>query len=562
MGLNDNVKLKTLLISQQFKIPQFQRNYSWKKDQLVEFWDDACEAIDEHNTNYFFGPMVLIKNNDLSYFKVVDGQQRLTTVTILISIMKDIFEEIGDTYHYGKMENYLYPVTGDGTDPTLELNENNDAFYRNCILSKMTPDEKLEKFKSTKVNEQNIFNSYKLLHQKIKAKFNFSTAEDGQELFDFIDKILDSFRIYEIIVESEEQAFKLFATLNQRGLDLSISDLIKNHIFSKSESSHRDRNHKTWKDIVDTLADNKNMDVFLRHHWIAHHEKVTQQKLFTEITKYVNNNDDVRKYLDSLLKSCKIYSELIGDNKNPIISDNFSDLFESLKNDSAQPLFLMAFTHWGIDSKDIEELSKICLDVHFRGKTIGNRAASEMVNTFAKAAKEIRKEKANLSKVKNILKEIDISDSEFKSTIKDGEIKSNIAKYLLKNIEINRETLHPVKKVDPRVTLEHVLPQTMTDSWSKIFDEPTQRKYLNRIGNLTLLHGIPNSELQNKSFDEKKSIYAKQNDLTITKEISAYEKWGIEEIENRCSDFSDDAATIWKTILDESNDDNLENPTE
>ena len=99
-------------------------------------------------------------------------------------------------------------------------------------------------------------------------------------------------------------------------------------------------------------------------------------------------------------------------------------------------------------------------------------------------------------------------------------------------------------------TLEHILPQTMNDDWKKIFSDDEHKQFVHRIGNLTLLHGISNSKLQNKNFDEKKELYKSAEDIKITSELSGTAKWTSETIETRSELFAGDAEQIWISLVD------------
>ena len=561
MSLTDGRTLSEILSSGPYKIPAFQRDYSWKKPQILEFWNDAVDVFDSKESSYFFGPVVFIKNDKMSYHRVVDGQQRLTSVEILISVIRDIFESNDSVRLATIMQNFLYPITSiDHTDPILVLNENNNQFYKNVLLKPMDPDEKINQYKTKDPNELRLYENYKILYSKVKKKFLKSNKkgdkEENEKLFEFIRKILDSFKVYEIVVDSEDRAFRLFATLNQRGLDLGISDLVKNYIFMKSDKEHRDEFHGYWKKIIENLDDKNDLDDFLRHNWIASYDYVTLQSLYKVITEKIRSDKEVSSYLETLLEDSLIYNELVNGNRDDQTGDYLKSLFGELKNDSAQSVLINAHKFWKNNPKDIQILSKICLDVFFRGKTIGGKSPSEVGKCFAATANLIKIGK-NLSEIKTELKKIDITDPDFQKSIQYDDHGSNIAKYLLKNIEIHTKSLdHSTKTISSTVTLEHIMPKTITNTdWSaenskSFFNKNNHRKYLNRIGNLTLLHKVHNSELQNMSFDSKKMKYKTETDIDMTEKIADYPFWDMDEIEKRSENLSGDAVDIWSTLLD------------
>jgi uncharacterized protein with ParB-like and HNH nuclease domain len=566
----DGVSISDILSTSQYEIPPFQRDYSWKKDQITEFWSDAKEVFDYNQDTYFFGPIVLISSAQSKIVKIVDGQQRITSFQILICVIRDILSNNGDEHNASELKTFLFPPLR--TDrPRLKLNENNNDFFKNVILKEMDPDEKIFEYKTVKSNEKTLYANYKELYGLVKEKFYTSgkknVAEENQKLFQFVKQILDAFRLYKITVEDEDHAFKLFATLNQRGLDLDMSDLIKNYVFGQSRKDNRDDVQKTWKKVIDNLGDNEKPDDFLRYNWIATYGYVTIQNLYKELSKAIKSDPQIQTYLQNLLSDSMIYNEIINTKIDTDHGYHLNSLFVELRNDSAQPVILNAKKYWRNNQKDVESLSKLCLDVFFRGKTIGGKAPSVVGRCFAECA-IIIKGGGNLTDVRNKLRLIDISDDLFKNTIEKTEHSKQISKYILKNIEIKRETIHSSKIISKEITLEHIMPESIenqpgwyvgddeTDSNGKKILDPNRftsdqhRKLLKRIGNLTLLHKIPNSELKNISFELKKLKYKTGDDINMTRDLANYAHWNEENILLRCEELSGDALAIWKTVLD------------
>jgi len=547
--------LNTILKSYDYEIPQFQRDYSWQKEHVEDFWNDAWDSINDENSNYYFGPIVLVKTKDDLIFKVVDGQQRITTLSILISVIRDISltTENGDVH--ANTINYLVSDRTREKIPSLKLNENNDEYYKNFILKDMDPESKI-KLKPSNQHEKNLFNAYRVLLEKIKKKYlgdkkNVFTTEHKAltlEIEEFMRSVLYNFKIFKIVLDNDDDASKLFATLNERGLSLSISDLIKNYIFSKSPKN-RDENHKNWQFVIDTLGENIKTDKYLQHHFIAWKEHVKEQNLYSAITNEVRNPKSVTEYLDSLKSYCKDYSDIMSSDEKQNPHTDLRELFLELQNDSAQPFVLNAIRKWGKKSKEIKEISKMCLDIHFRAKTIGSRSAKEIVDAFADAAKLVRNPKDNveISDIKTILEEIDFYDKDFMALIRNKDFSVKNAKYFLKKIERYRPApKNQVKSVDPTITVEHIMPQNEdAEGWEHMKEQHDE--LLNKIGNLTLLHTKPNSEEKDNPFEKKKKKYA-ESGLVITEYLEKKTDWDEVEITSRSKDLASDAPAIWKTL--------------
>lgn len=578
MSLTDGKQLTVIFTSGLYQIPPFQRDYSWKKPQIEDFWNDAIDIFDSNDSNYFFGPVVFIKNNQQEYASVVDGQQRLTTIQILICVIRDIINSNGSEKHATQLENFLYPPTDvDKIIPTLQLNENNNPFFKKFILKRTDPGKnfdvkkKIDDNKTTIPTEKLLYENYKRLYKMVKDRFLKSgqkKQEVNETLYRFITSMLESFRVFEIVLDNEDRAFRLFATLNQRGLALSTSDLVKNYIFMKSGVAQRHEFHEIWKKIVGNLDDKNELDDFLRHAWIAKYNYVTSQSLYKAITDKIQKPNEVNDYLENLLSDSSTYTKFVHTNSEDDTGYYLKSLFHDLKNDSAQSVILNAYKFWKENPKDIDNIIKICLDMFFRGKTIGGKAPGVVGKTFAKAAELIRTSK-NFNEVSDELKRIDISNKEFKNSIGDKDHQVNIAKYILKNYERNFLNTDRISKtIVDSITLEHIMPQSLTytkgmskekikTDWlnpeSKSYvSEIDHPRYLNRIGNLTLLHKLTNSELQNMSFEEKKSKYETESQLDITMELANADFWNVESIESRSEIISDFVNEIWKTLLNDA----------
>ncbi len=272
--------------------------------------------------------------------------------------------------------------------------------------------------------------------------------------------------------------------------------------------------------------------------------------------------------MDNLLSDSLTYTKFIHTTSDDDTGYYLKSLFQDLKNDSAQSVILNAYTYWKENPKDIDKIIKICLDLFFRGKTIGGKAPGVVGKTFAKAAELIRTSK-DFNDVRDELKKIDISNTVFEDSIREKDHPVNVAKYILKNYERNYLNTERIsKKVVDSITLEHIMPQSLTytrgkskekikTDWlnteSKSYVSETDHpRYLNRIGNLTLLHKLTNSELQNISFEEKRSKYKTESELNITMELANADFWNVEKIENRSTIIGGFVSEIWKTLLSDA----------
>ena len=228
--------------NRKFIVPKFQRDYSWGVEQWDDLWQDILTMIDEEEDHYM-GYLVLQTNDDKS-FHIIDGQQRFTTVTILIlasiKCIKTFVENgVESEDNQQRIDSLLHTYIGNKDSVTLVydnilvLNRNNDAYFRDYIV-------KLEELRvrNLKVSEKLMKQCFEFFEQRLRGRY-----ESGKDYARFIQTVVDRLYFTQIVVNDEMNAFRVFETLNARGVQLSSSDLLKNYLFSlvDKNSSHPSR---------------------------------------------------------------------------------------------------------------------------------------------------------------------------------------------------------------------------------------------------------------------------------------------------------------------------------
>ncbi|MBM5782370.1 MAG: DUF262 domain-containing protein [Pelagibacterales bacterium] len=230
-----------------YVVPKFQRDYSWDSEQWEDLWQDIVEQLEEKNSedqSHYMGYLVLQSVNDKE-FKIIDGQQRITTLMILIlAALENINRliEMGSDVdkNNNKMRLETLKSTYIGftdpvsliTKPKLRLNKNNQSYFRSlCTLGSHIQQTKI------KGSERLLLKAKKFFEKKIENSY---FSNDGEGIARFIDKMSDILFFTSITVSSDLNAYKVFETLNARGVKLSTPDLIKNHLFSMNEFEEGD----------------------------------------------------------------------------------------------------------------------------------------------------------------------------------------------------------------------------------------------------------------------------------------------------------------------------------
>jgi uncharacterized protein with ParB-like and HNH nuclease domain len=535
-----------------YVVPFFQREFSWGKDDWDDFLEDANKTMKEKK-GHFFGFMTF-KKPENDEIPIIEGQQRLATVTILISVVRDLLLEMEDDFWKDLNKEYIksIDILSPETPPffKLILSEMNKEFFKKYVQEESTPNKKIDKFKiERKVNLSNqlIFKCYKFFQDELKKKIEkMSNKEAKDYLVEIVRSVLRNFIIITTEVTDSSAAYNIFQTLNDRGLDLNVTDLLKTYLFEKVGESWRDAKEK-W-DAIREILSLANTNAFLRHYWLSTHEVVKEKDLLREIQSRIKTKADVFKFLEDLKGEAEVYEALLNPTidywGNKKIVEHLYEL-QILTTQMALPL-LMAGNK--LPEKEFINLLQSCIDFTFRYLTIAEAEHKVLEKLFSDIAIDIREGKIkNAEQMKKRLSREHIDDDTFKKLFTKKEIKvAKVAKYVLQKID---DYLSPdEEKYSDRITLEHILPRNPDKEWMEYLLKNNIEKdeLVNRIGNLTLLIGKVNKKAQNAFFTKKRDyFYKKMTKLKINESLKDIHSWTKEDIEKRQEGFAELAVKIW-----------------
>jgi uncharacterized protein with ParB-like and HNH nuclease domain len=541
-----------------FQIPIYQRDYSWTKEEWEDLWNDI-EDIPNDKTHYL-GYLVWqpVEDKADSYL-IIDGQQRITTLSLLAlavcKLLKDWAEEgietEGNNKRYEEIRKlYIgnYSLSRLATDPKLKLNRNNDDFYQSYLLNLRQP----QAISKLKPSQKLLQQAFEYFYNKIAEKF--ADNKSGADLSEaFLQRIVGNGLVFTIIeVKNDLDAFKVFETLNARGVKLSTADLLKNYLFSKASKLGQldlDEAERRWQNIIDSLATN-DITTFIRHYWNSRYNLERESTLFKGIR---NNIKDAEQSFD-LLESLE---------KNVVYYAGFNSPFDEIWNKNEQR-HLRVLQYLGVTTcyslmlaaleflprPDFENLLKEIVAITFRYNVSG-RNPNEAERLFSKVA--IQVSKGGLTTIRDIilqLKNIYVSDEDFAQLFSSAEInfrrKKDLIKYILIKME-NQLSNKDNQVEDATSTIEHILPQNPGSTWETTFPINKQSDYTNRIGNYTLLEYTINHKLSNElSFNEKLEFY-KESKFIMTKEHLLFTEWSPETLLEHQQRMAKWAKGIWRS---------------
>lgn len=463
-NMNFNTANKTLrqLLSNglSYKVPWFQRDYSWTEEEWDDLWQDILEITASKDESAHYMGYVVLQSKDNEHFDIIDGQQRLTTISLLVlAVLKNLHEidtdDLENENNQKRIEQlrsifigFLDPVTL-VPKSKLELNRNNDSFYQNYLV----PLEDIPQ-RGLKNSEKLIKKSFEFFYSVIKKHFKeTSDNKKGVEMALFLETIAAKLFFTEITVSDELNAFKVFETLNARGVRLSSTDLLKNYLFSvvSSAGTHEKTEIETleerWHKIIDKLGA-EDFPTFLRFYWNSQNTIVRQKELFKKIRSRVSD----KKLVFELIRNLEHYADIYMALKNP--SDELwniepgqykqcSKYVGILKMFSIkQPISLLMTAFKQMDSKEFYKLLRKIVVISFRYNVISGLHTGEQEMIYNKIAVKIsKKEITNANKAGIFLQPIYTTDDVFKAAFADKELSiknsrnKKIVKYILFELE-------------------------------------------------------------------------------------------------------------------------------
>ena len=537
-----------------YKVPTFQRDYSWRMENWIDLWEDIKVLISTGRDHYM-GAVVLQKKGEKN-FLVIDGQQRFTTLSLLtLAIIKNIQDLIDNGIEPSENEERIKELRRGflgQRDPgsllyssKLFLNENNDAFYQSRLLQLQQPVNE----KTLPDSDKLIWQAFTFFYETIKKQF---TNPTGEQLANFLSKTIgDKMMFIKIEVEDEMSAYTLFETLNYRGVDLTVTDLLKNFLFSLLSENDIRIAKDTWKKIANSIGLEK-FPTFLRHYWISRNPIVRQEQLFKIIRTAIKTNQNVFDLLRDLESFSSMYIAL----QDPFSQEwkgnreRFKRIREFRLFGVKQQLPLLMISKVNFSDAEFDKLLKLLSVITFRYNVIGNRQANVMEDMYNSVAQKVYKKTiTTANQIFTELKSLYVSDNDFKNDFSTLQLYSygrdkKLARYILFEIEnLLMQGGDRDYEYDP-ATIEHILPENPPDSWDPLFLPIIQENYIYRIGNYTLLEDHLNNECGDELLEVKKISYAKSQYESAKKVLTA--EWTPATLELRQQEQAKWATSIWR----------------
>ncbi|GAA7208208.1 DUF262 and DUF1524 domain-containing protein [Helicobacter pylori] len=526
----------------QLVIPIYQRLYSWEKEQCKELWDDIIKiGGDDKMNGHFIGSILYVlldgnKHSDNTLL-IIDGQQRLTTITLLLTALRD---HLSDEVKRKEIENhYLINSDKDGDKKFRFILSESD---KDTLLYLIDKDRRKPSEPSSKIVE-----NFKLFEEWV------SNTDKLETIFKGLEKLM----IVEIALEKgKDDPQLIFESMNSKGMELTQTDLMRNYIVMETEiEKQKGFYNKYWRAMEEDFKQNKKwFDRFVRHYLTIKTREIPNiNKVYVALKDYRQKEGiGIEDLLKDLQKYCGYFCQIVFKKEADKDLNKALGFLVDLEMDVIYPLLLELYSDYndGVLSKDDFRRSIALIESYICRRAVCGLGTNSLNKVFPSFTKHIQKDeyfkslKAHFGYLTNNQRFPD--DDEFKNLF----ITIDFYKFKKREYFFERlENFDRKERVYTReYTKEHIMLQTLTEQWEKDLGENFQEihdKYLHTIGNLTLT-GY-NSEYGNKSFQEKQGMEKgfKDSPLRLNQSLRDLESFGEEEIKKRANDLADLALKIW-----------------
>ncbi|MBL7786023.1 MAG: DUF262 domain-containing protein [Chitinophagales bacterium] len=545
------VKIQPLIDgSRQYLLPLFQRKYVWDKPQWQLLWNNIKELCeDDDMKSHFIGSVVNIPMSSVPHgvakYVLIDGQQRLTTLFILLIVLRDratvqendkLADKINDlVINRHESDNDHYKL--------LPTEKDNDRKAFISIINSITNTEE----------ENRITKAYSFFEREIR-KLNIDVSK-------VLSVITQRLSLVSIVLNEEDNPHLVFESLNSTGMKLLPSDLIRNYFFMRIHTNDQTANYnKFWSPMETKFKNDKHLTEFIRHYLKKDGSVIKESEIYNKLREKVTDQNAITELQELSLYSTYYYKLLYPSNETNQGIRNFINRLNVLEVTTAYPFLLNCYNDYeqnNLSSEDFIEVLRLLENFLIR-RYVANVATNQLDKIFPVLYRQVRESNetnfvAGLKKVlssKNYPTNIQFRRFIETSKLYGGGDKNKKTKHLLTLIE---QSYGHKEIIDfESLSIEHILPKTLSEDWKKYLGdnwEETRDLFLHTIGNLTLT-GY-NSEMSNDMFEDKKQVLQNSH-LALNKYFYDIDYWGQEEIKGRSVHLAEKCILTWPYFGDEN----------
>jgi hypothetical protein len=538
------------------EVPKYQRAYSWMEEQWSTFWDDL-QNIQQGET-HFLGSIVVIERDtpigELDVVDVVDGQQRLATASILLAEMRLQYRIEQEDDIIDKIDEYLKISDQSGSEySNLQLGHFDDDEYQSLIDGEVPSND-----------DSQIKKASDFFQEKLQDKTT-------DELNRLRTRLLEAMTVVRIQCTDEESAFKLFETLNDRGLALSAIDLMKNHLFklaSRSRDIDYTKVESAWENVLEEIRNDLDRPRRFFIHYIVSAPRpdvtkgITKNTLYDEFRRLVDEIASsgaisVEEYIQDMAEASELYVDIVqsktkrfdNEEANNQINMILDDL-DKMGSTQERALLLALFRRTDSPTRLIRML-RLVESFITRGRLTDITTGKSITQFHAGICSEMSEHEDTVSYISRRLSERAPDNDIFSASVKNTQFKrSSRTQYILEKYE--RDYYNGVdREAQPSGEVEHIAPRNAFDAkkystWPDYLSTSKEdfQSVVNEIGNLCILEERLNIEASDDPFEQKKEIYEDSN-FKMPRAIARNSEWSIDLINERTERLAEAAPEIW-----------------
>ena len=556
-----------------FEIPDYQRAYSWTKENLKQLVEDIWESVELNKARgnkefdqyepYFLGSIVLCskeyKDDGCGIYDVIDGQQRLTSIIMLIAAIRDLI----DNEEYKKVLSdliYQKPNVLMGIKESIRVKARGkeEEFFKKYILTnggtELVKDLDMEELSEAK---QNMVNAIEVFRDSF---FNENGELLEEKLNEFIVYLLQKVVLVVITTESFTSAFRLFNVINARGLPLTDSDLLKSENLRVMNPEIRKEYTDIWESHEQDLGKEK-LDQIIGFMRTMKLKNKVEESVYEEFSKKIFRNEPEYlgvNFVNHLTAVKALYDKYIIDGNLEGVSEEEKSYYKNLINIMREFLpyddwmaSVIRFAEKFNDDKLVLEFVKVLEKRLVIDWVNGNSFADRLNRVYG--ILEVIEEKDSLEEIKEapvFLYDLERTTAYFENALNDIDFYSKgrmmIPKYIFVRLDMEKRA-NEVLDYSDKIMIEHVLPRNAKEAyWKDNFSADQRRNWANKFGNLVIITGAKNTRANNKPFAEKVEQYlSKKSDFAITKEVLELSDWNMDSLKDRHESLVNRALELW-----------------
>jgi len=527
-------------------MPPYQRSYSWEAREANELLGDLMDSV-ETRTPHFVGAIVLINGAENGLLEIVDGQQRLTTLTILLAVLRDLeSDKARATAIHALIADEARPMLGEGANWRLTLNHMDGPFFRDAI---QTPGatRNLDKEPGESESQQRMIRNAAAFMNKIKDM----TDENRRAL---ADVVMNRCALVRVVVGEKEQGFKVFRVLNTRGKEPDAHDIIKTEIFQRARFSDKEASKyaERWSEHEATLGGSAFDDLLRQIRSI--YDKSSRGELISVFPKAVLSKVEPRAFLDEVLPRYVEAYRLIttGEVQDGAIAKVISDKLNQMRaldQSSWRAPVLKFLVERGVEDPMAPEFFTRLERLSFVIMLLGSER-DQRNRRFNKVMDAIKSDRTLFAK--NGPLAIDRSDAKKVRERMLGRF-ATFGQRRAMALRINA-ALEGGVTIPPEsdATVEHVLPRNIHEEshWLTVWPDPAKRReQCDTLGNFVLLTHKVNQKADRQDFRAKKDVYFNGGggmDFALTRDLQDQDAWTADVVRKRTEMLVEILCQVWE----------------